>query len=277
MGQGRDLRGFLDGEAEAYADDVMRFAQVREGVVVVAAAIADAVAAAVEGRERHQHDVRHQFGRHRRRLGNPERTEHQPVTGRIGAERQRMAARQHHRQRQTRALPGQFAHQRHRIELVADRRIARDHQARLQRERQAAGRDGLRGGGSVVLAEGVARRERRGAELLLGVLSGLHRHATGPPFQSARARARQRCRNAAGRQPMGNRQGQEDGQDDKSEAAIAVETLDPGVPYESRWAPYVRVHGPGQGQFPKGSIRPRGYVGSGRASQPRRANVTMAG
>jgi hypothetical protein len=45
----------------------------------------------------------------------------------------------------------------------------------------------------------------------------------------------------------------------KYEAAIAVEALDPGVPYESRWAPYDRVHGPGQGQFPKGSIRPRGY------------------
>ena len=46
----------------------------------------------------------------------------------------------------------------------------------------------------------------------------------------------------------------------KCEAAIAVEALDPGVPYESRWAPYVRVHGPGQGQFPKGSIRPRGCM-----------------
>src|SRR4029079_11721205 len=46
----------------------------------------------------------------------------------------------------------------------------------------------------------------------------------------------------------------------KCEAANAVEALDPGVPYESRWAPYVRVHGPGQGQFPKGSIRPRGYM-----------------
>src|SRR6186713_2852337 len=42
------------------------------------------------------------------------------------------------------------------------------------------------------------------------------------------------------------------------EAADAVEALDPGVPYESRWAPYDRAHGPGQGQFPKGSIRPRG-------------------
>jgi hypothetical protein len=48
----------------------------------------------------------------------------------------------------------------------------------------------------------------------------------------------------------------------KCEAADAVEARDPGVPYESRWAPYVRIHGPGQGQFPKGSIRPRGYVGS---------------
>src|SRR6476646_3421409 len=46
----------------------------------------------------------------------------------------------------------------------------------------------------------------------------------------------------------------------KCEAANAVEALDPGVPYESRWAPYVRAHGPGQGQFPKGSIRPRGYM-----------------
>ena len=50
--------------------------------------------------------------------------------------------------------------------------------------------------------------------------------------------------------------------DKKREAANAVEALDPGVPYESRWAPYVRIHGPGQGQFPKGSIRPRGYISS---------------
>ena len=47
---------------------------------------------------------------------------------------------------------------------------------------------------------------------------------------------------------------------EKCEAADAVGALDPGVPYESRWAPYVRIHGPGQGQFPKGSIRPRGYM-----------------
>src|SRR5436190_4375477 len=49
-------------------------------------------------------------------------------------------------------------------------------------------------------------------------------------------------------------------QKEKCEAAMAVGALDPGVPYESRWAPCDRIHGPGQGQFPEGSIRPRGYM-----------------
>src|SRR5215467_15855233 len=44
----------------------------------------------------------------------------------------------------------------------------------------------------------------------------------------------------------------------------SAEPLEPSVrrsrvPYESRWAPYVRAHEPGQGQLPSGSIRPRGY------------------
>src|SRR6201989_1601731 len=69
----------------------------------------------------------------------------------------------------------------------------------------------------------------------------------------------------------------EDGAMKKCEAAFAVEALDPGVPYESRWAPYVRIHGPGQGQFPKGSIRPRGYVGSRRATQPRESQCSNDG
>src|SRR5579872_6913061 len=61
----------------------------------------------------------------------------------------------------------------------------------------------------------------------------------------------------------------------KCEAAIAVEALDPGVPYESRWAPYARVHGPGQGQFPKGSIRPRGYMAPDARRSLAGANVTL--
>src|SRR5579859_648757 len=61
----------------------------------------------------------------------------------------------------------------------------------------------------------------------------------------------------------------------KCEAANAVEALDPGVPYESRWAPYVRVHGPGQGQFPKGSIRPRGYMAPDARRSLAERNVAM--
>ena len=62
---------------------------------------------------------------------------------------------------------------------------------------------------------------------------------------------------------------------EKCEAAFAVEALDPGVPYESRWAPYVRIHGPGQGQFPKGSIRPRGYMAPDARHSLARSNVAM--
>ena len=43
-------------------------------------------------------------------------------------------------------------------------------------------------------------------------------------------------------------------------AAKAVEASIPLGPYECRWAPCVRDHGPGQGQLPCGSYRPRGYV-----------------
>src|SRR5581483_12467518 len=62
---------------------------------------------------------------------------------------------------------------------------------------------------------------------------------------------------------------------EKREAAVAVEALDPGVPYESRWAPYVRIHGPGQGQFPKGSIRPRGYMAPDARRSLAGGNVTL--
>src|SRR5215475_16140712 len=40
------------------------------------------------------------------------------------------------------------------------------------------------------------------------------------------------------------------------------------VPYESRWAPYVRTHEPGQGQLPEGSIRPRGLCLLTRPAAP---------
>src|SRR5207344_905748 len=73
------------------------------------------------------------------------------------------------------------------------------------------------------------------------------------PRPSAQLRTRRRMTERAGRTKS-------QAAKQECEAANAVEALDPGVPYESRWAPYVRIHGPGQGQFPKGSIRPRGYM-----------------
>ena len=112
-------------------------AQMRQRVVVMSGAIADAVAAAVERRQRHQHDVGNDFGGGRRRLENAERPEHQPVVGRPGAKRQRLAARHHRRQRQPRALRGELAHQRRRIDLAADRRVAGDDRA-AARSRTAA-------------------------------------------------------------------------------------------------------------------------------------------
>src|SRR4051794_24773779 len=67
--------------------------------------------------------------------------------------------------------------------------------------------------------------------------------------------------------------GYDKNQKQKREAAFAVGALDPGVPYESRWAPYVRIHGPGQGQFPEGSIRPRGYMAPDERRSLARVNV----
>src|ERR1700738_297792 len=82
-----------------------------------------------------------------------------------------------------------------------------------------------------------------------------------PVFRGARDRIEKprstaRFRGHDGQWTCGKRQKRKQ----KCEAAMAVGALDPGVPYESRWAPCDQVHGPGQGQFPEGSIRPRGYM-----------------
>src|SRR6476620_8762827 len=52
---------------------VPRFAQVRQGAVVMSGTVADAVAGLVERRQRHQHDIGDDFGRGRRRFENSER------------------------------------------------------------------------------------------------------------------------------------------------------------------------------------------------------------
>ena len=47
--------------------------------------------------------------------------------------------------------------------------------------------------------------------------------------------------------------------------------VDPGD-LQSRWAPCIRAHGPGQGQLPLGSIRPRGKVSP---AEPRSTRITQ--
>jgi hypothetical protein len=78
----------------------------------------------VEGGERHQHDVGQDLGRGRRWLRDTEHAERKPVSRRPGAKDERLAARGHRRQRELRALEGELLHQRCRIDLVADGRIA---------------------------------------------------------------------------------------------------------------------------------------------------------
>ena len=144
-------------------------------------AIADAVALAVERRQRHQHDIGNEFCGRRRRLEDAERPQHQPVVGRPGAKRQRFSARQHRRQRQLRALLGELAHQGRRIDLAADRRIARHDHAGLDRKRHAALGHRLRRGSALLVAQRIALCQRGGAEV--GFRQGC-RHAGSCPLSS---------------------------------------------------------------------------------------------
>ena len=205
-----------------------------------------------------------------RRLGNAEHAQHQPVADRQSAEHQRLAARVDGRQREPRALPGELFHQRRRIDLVADRRIAGDDHAGGDLDRQSAFGQRLRRRLALLVAERVALRQRGRAQFALRWLS--------PASLSARSAVIARQAPPAPAMPSSRdvgivtRSSSQDALDRRSimngkqhenisaKPRDAVEALDPGVPYESRWAPYVRIHGPGQGQFPKGSIRPRGYM-----------------
>jgi hypothetical protein len=71
----------------------------------------------------------------------------------------------HRRQRQLRALFCKLTHQRCRIDLAADRRIARHDHPRLNRKRQAAFGHRLRRGGALLVAQRIALGERYGAKL----------------------------------------------------------------------------------------------------------------
>ena len=67
----RNLGRFLGGVGDADGEDFLPRAQRREGAVVIAGAIADAMPAAVEGRERHEEEIGRDLGRRRGWLGIP--------------------------------------------------------------------------------------------------------------------------------------------------------------------------------------------------------------
>src|SRR5882757_7998637 len=110
----------------------------RERVVVVPGAIADAVTQTVERRQGHQHDVGDDLGGGWRRLRDAERSEHQSVGRRPGAKAERLAARIDCRQRQPRALRGKGLHQWYRIDFATDWRVTRDDDAAGNFEWKAA-------------------------------------------------------------------------------------------------------------------------------------------
>ena len=198
------------------ADDFPLVAQMRQRAVVVTGAIADAVARAVERRQRHQQDVGSNFERGRRRLENAERAAQQLVVGGPGAKLQRLVARRYHRQRQPRALRGELSHQGKRIDLAADRRIAGDHGAGRDIDRQSAPGDELRKGSAafVIEASRAASAAARRFCFRLGLPAATDMRRYYPLSHPAKQ--------------------------EKCEAAMAVGALDPGVPYESRWAPCAR-------------------------------------
>ena len=122
----------------------------------MAGAIADAVAGAIERRQRHQHDIGDDFGRGGDGSGMPSG----PSTSRSPGDQARNASDLPRAMIAGSAslapVPGELPHQRHGIDLAADRRIAGDDRARRDLERQPALGDRLRRGGALLVAQRIA-------------------------------------------------------------------------------------------------------------------------
>ncbi len=103
---------FLGGEGEADGGNLFLGAQRGDGHVVIAGAVADAVAGAVEGGERHQQDVGRDFGGFGLGLADAPLPARELVAETIGAHDERLAAPGNRRQRELGAGIGQLAHQR---------------------------------------------------------------------------------------------------------------------------------------------------------------------
>ena len=128
---------FLRGKGDADGDHLLHRAQGVDGHVVIAGAVADAVAGAVEGGERHDQDVGIDFAALRHRLADAPLPGLERVAEFPCAHDQRLAARRDHRQRELRAGVGKLAHQRQRIDLGLHRREAGDDRAGRDRTGKA--------------------------------------------------------------------------------------------------------------------------------------------
>src|SRR6266545_2547399 len=183
--------------------------------IVVASSITDALAAAIEGQEWHEQDIGKDFGRVGGGLADAPSAGNKPLAKGKGAHGERFAASGHRRQRELRAAACELAHQRDRIDFAPDRHESRDDRLRRYRHGERPLRNGLRRRGTHASGQCIAARARLAAQLGFGVFDrgGLsHRAVSAEPQWPLERRSR--------------------------------------VPYESRWAPYVRAHEPGQGQLP---------------------------
>ena len=224
--------------------DGLHRAQARDRHVVIAGAITEPIAGAVERKDRHDQNIGEYFRRFGLRLADAPDAGAERLTERPGAHDQRRATALNHGERQLGAGIGGTTHERERTDFELERRIAGDDGARRNRNRQSARGDRLRGRALL------HHRQRFAARAALLAQLGF---AFGNRIGSGHCVARRvGIVEGAGARPGALSLKGKCGPRWPSERRSRV-------PYESRWAPYVRAHEPGQGQLPSGSIRPRGY------------------
>ena len=136
---------FLRRKCDPDCDNRLHRAEFRDRHVVVAGAVADAMAAAVEGEQRDEQDVGCDFRSVGLRLADAPLAGRELIAEREGAHDKRLAAPGDRRQRELRAGRRKPAHQRQRIDLGLQRHEAGDDRAGLDRKRKRARRDRLGG------------------------------------------------------------------------------------------------------------------------------------
>src|SRR5439155_15666369 len=127
-------------------------------------AVADAVAAAVEGQQRHEQNVGRDLGRLGLRLADAPDAGGERLAEFPGAHDQRLALAGDGRERELYANVGKLAHEWDRIDLTLHRREARDDRPRLDRYRKDARGDELRRPRALRWWQRVAPRQRFAAQ-----------------------------------------------------------------------------------------------------------------